>query len=70
MKGFFGSVKSSWTLIGNFFCNDLPTIEGYGSKIDKKQRKLIALASIGNFPFHFSLHSEVACEVRVRDRGL
>ena len=53
-----------------FFCNDLPTIERYWSKIDKKQRKLIALASISNFPFHFCLHGEVAFEARFQDRGL
>ena len=48
-----------------FFFNDLPTTEAYLSKINKKQRKLIALAFISNFPFHFCLHAEVACEVRV-----
>ena len=54
-----------------FFCNDLPTIEGYWSKIHKKkQRKSIALASISNFPFHFCLHAEVAYVARVRDSGL
>ena len=36
----------------------------------KKQRKLIALASISNFQFHFCLHAEVACEARIRDRGM
>ena len=51
-----------------FFCNDLPTTKGYWSKIDKNQRKLIALASISNFPFHFCLHAEVACEARVETK--
>ena len=36
----------------------------------KKQRKLIAMASISNFPFHFCLHAEVAYVARVRDSGL
>ena len=31
---------------------------------------MIALASISNFPFHFCLHGEVACEARVWDTGL
>ena len=54
-----------------FFCNDLPTTEGYWSKIDKKKQiKSIALASISNFPFHFCLHAKVACVARVRDSGL
>ena len=48
-----------------FFFNDLPTTEAYLPKINKKQRILIALAFISNFPFHFCLHAEVACEVRV-----
>ena len=46
-------------------CRQQKDIDQKQIKKKKKQRKLIALASISNFPFHFCLHAEVACETRV-----